>query len=256
VSRILITGSTDGLGRAAANALLDEGHDVVLHARSPERAASVAGLATRAVGVVIGDLGSAAETRALAGQVNDIGRMNAVIHNAGVFLEPSRSTTAEGHAKTLAVNTLAPYLLTALIDRPDRLIYLSSGLHRGAAAGSLRDIDWTERRWNAMQAYGESKLHVTALALTLARAWPEVLSNAVDPGWVPTRMGGPGATDDLEMGHLTQTWLAVSNDDAATVSGGYWYHRQRQMPAPQARDPAFQDQLMDRLAALTGVALL
>jgi len=256
VSRILITGSTDGLGRAAANALLDEGHDVVLHARSPERAASVAGLATRAVGVVIGDLGSAAETRALAGQVNDIGRMNAVIHNAGVFLEPSRSTTAEGHAKTLAVNTLAPYLLTALIDRPDRLIYLSSGLHRGAAAGSLRDIDWTERRWNAMQAYGESKLHVTALALTLARAWPEVLSNAVDPGWVPTRMGGPGATDDLEMGHLTQTWLAVSNDAAATVSGGYWYHRQRQMPAPQARDPAFQDQLMDRLAALTGVALL
>jgi NAD(P)-dependent dehydrogenase (short-subunit alcohol dehydrogenase family) len=256
VSRILITGSTDGLGRAAANALLDEGHDVVLHARSPERAVSVAGLATRAVEVVIGDLGSAAETRALAGQVNNIGRMNAVIHNAGVFLEPSRSTTAEGHAKTLAVNTLAPYLLTALIDRPDRLIYLSSGLHRGAAAGSLRDIDWTERRWNAMQAYGESKLHVTALALTLARAWPEVLSNAVDPGWVPTRMGGPGATDDLEMGHLTQTWLAVSNDDAATVSGGYWYHRQRQMPAPQARDPAFQDQLMDRLAALTGVALL
>jgi NAD(P)-dependent dehydrogenase (short-subunit alcohol dehydrogenase family) len=256
VSRILITGSTDGLGRAAADALLDEGHDVVLHARSPERAASVAGLATRAVGVVIGDLGSAAETRALAGQVNNIGRMNAVIHNAGVFLEPSRSTTAEGHAKTLAVNTLAPYLLTALIDRPDRLIYLSSGLHRGATAGSLRDIDWTERRWNAMQAYGESKLHVTALALTLARAWPEVRSNAVDPGWVPTRMGGPGATDDLEMGHLTQTWLAVSNDTAATVSGGYWYHRQQLMPAPQARDPAFQDQLMDRLAALTGVALL
>ena len=255
MSRILITGSTDGLGRAAANALLDEGHDVVLHARSPERVVSVAGLATRAVEVVIGDLGSAAETRALAGQVNDIGRMNAVIHNAGVFLEPSRSTTAEGHAKTLAVNTLAPYLLTALIDRPDRLIYLSSGLHRGAAAGSLRDIDWTERRWNAMQAYGESKLHVTALALTLARAWPDVRSNAVDPGWVPTRMGGPGATDDLEMGHLTQTWLAVSNDDAATVSGGYWYHRQRQAPAAQAGDPAFQGQLMDRLAALTGIAL-
>jgi NAD(P)-dependent dehydrogenase (short-subunit alcohol dehydrogenase family) len=254
VSRILITGSTDGLGRAAASALTDEGHDVVLHARTRERAASVAGLATHAAGVVIGDLGSAAETRALAGQVNEIGRMDAVIHNAGVFLEPSRSTTADGHAKTLAVNALAPYLLTALIDRPDRLIYLSSGLHRGAT-GSLLDIDWTERRWNAMQAYGESKLYVTALALALARAWPEVLSNAVDPGWVPTRMGGPGATDDLEMGHLTQTWLAVSNDDDATVSGGYWYHRQRRMPAPEARDPGFQDQLTDRLTALTGVAL-
>ena len=69
------------------------------------------------------------------------------------------------------------------------------------------------------QAYSESKLHVTALALTLARAWPEVLSNAVDPGWVPTKMGGAGATDDLEMGYLTQTWLAVSNDAAATASG-------------------------------------
>jgi NAD(P)-dependent dehydrogenase (short-subunit alcohol dehydrogenase family) len=254
VPRIFITGSTDGLGRAAAGALISEGHDVVLHARTRERAAALSDLAADAAGVVIGDLSSAAETRDLAGQVNEIGPMDAVIHNAGVFLEPSRSATAEGHAKTLAVNTLAPYMLTGLIGRPDRLIYLSSGLHH-AGAGSLRDIDWTSRSWNAAQAYSESKLHVTALALTLARVWPEVLSNAVDPGWVPTKMGGPAATGDLQMGYLTQTWLAVSNEAAATVSGGYWYHRQRQPPAAQARDPAFQDQLMDRLAALTGVAL-
>jgi NAD(P)-dependent dehydrogenase (short-subunit alcohol dehydrogenase family) len=254
VPRIFITGSTDGLGRAAAGILMGQGHEVVLHARTRERAAALSDLAPAAAGVVIGDLSSAAETRELADQVNDIGRMDAVIHNAGVYLEPSRAATAEGHATTLAVNTLAPYLLTALIDRPDRLIYLSSGLHR-AGAGSLWDIDWTGRRWNAAQAYAESKLHVTALALTLARAWPDVLSNAVDPGWVPTKMGGAGATDDLEQGYLTQTWLAVSNDAAATVSGGYWYHRQRQAPAPQACDPAFQDQLMDRMATLTGVAL-
>jgi len=256
VPRIFITGSTDGLGRAAAGALIGDGHDVVLHARTRERAAALSDLAPDAAGVVTGDLSSAAETRDVAGQVNRIGRMDAVIHNAGVYLEPSRGTTADGHATTLAVNTLAPYLLTALTDRPDRLIYLSSGLHHaGAGAGSLRDIDWTSRPWNAARAYAESKLHLTALALTLARAWPDVLSNAVDPGWVPTRMGGPSATGDLQMGHLTQTWLAASHDPAATVSGGYWYHRQRQAPAPQARDPAFQDQLMDRLAALTGVAL-
>src|SRR4029077_7983346 len=217
--------------------------------------AELSDLAADAAGVVIGDLSSTAQTRDLAGQVNQIGRMDAVIHNAGVFLEPSRGATAEGHAKTLAVNTLAPYLLTALIGRPDRLIYLSSGLHH-AAAGPLRDIDWTSRPWNASQAYAESKLFVTALALTLARAWPDVLSNAVDPGWVPTKMGGPAATGDLRMGHLTQTWLAVSNDAAATVSGGYWYHRHHRPPPARARDPAFQDQLMDRLAALTGVALL
>jgi NAD(P)-dependent dehydrogenase (short-subunit alcohol dehydrogenase family) len=254
VPRIFITGSTDGLGRGAAGVLIGDGHDVVLHARTRQRAAALSDLAADATGVVIGDLSSAAETRAVANQVNDIGRMDAVIHNAGVFLEPSRSATADGHPTTLAVNTLAPYLLTALIDRPDRLVYLSSGLHH-AGAGSLRDIDWTGRQWNAAQAYAESKLQVTALALTLARAWPEVLSNAVDPGWVPTKMGGPAATDDLELGYLTQTWLAVSNNTAATVSGGYWYHRQRREPAAEARDPAFQDQLMDRLAELTGVAL-
>jgi NAD(P)-dependent dehydrogenase (short-subunit alcohol dehydrogenase family) len=167
VPRIFITGSTDGLGRGAAGVLMGEGHDVVLHARTLERAAALSELAPAASGVVIGDLASAAETRALANQVNDIGRMDTVIHNAGVFLEPSRAATAEGHAKTIAVNTLAPYLLTALIDRPDRLIYLSSGLHH-AGAGSLRDIDWTARQWNATQAYAESKLQVTAFALTLA----------------------------------------------------------------------------------------
>jgi NAD(P)-dependent dehydrogenase (short-subunit alcohol dehydrogenase family) len=254
MSRIFITGSTDGLGRAAASVLMGEGHDVVLHARTLERAAALSGLALDAAAVVIGDLSSAAETTELADQVNNIGRMDAVIHNAGVFLESSRSVTAEGHARTLAVNTLAPYMLTALIDRPDRLIYLSSGLHY-AGAGSLRDIDWTRRQWNALQAYSESKLQITALALHVARAWPEVSSNVVDPGWVPTKMGGPGATDDLELGYLTQTWLAVSNDAAATVSGGYWYHRQRQEPAAEARDLAFQDQLMERLAVLTGIAL-
>jgi NAD(P)-dependent dehydrogenase (short-subunit alcohol dehydrogenase family) len=184
VPRIFITGSTDGLGRAAADALISEGHDVVLHARSRERLAALGNLAADSAGVVIGDLSSATETRDLAGQVNQIGRS-----------------------------------------------------------------------WNAAQAYSESKLYVTALALTIARVWPDVLSNAVDPGWVPTKMGGPAATGNLKTGYLTQTWLAVSDDAAATVSGGYWNHRQRQAPAAQARDQAFQNQLMDRLAELTGVTL-
>jgi NAD(P)-dependent dehydrogenase (short-subunit alcohol dehydrogenase family) len=127
-------------------------------------------------------------------------------------------------------------------------------MHHGGA-GSLRDIHWTERPWNAARAYSETKLHVTAFALTLARGRPDVLSNAVDPGWVPTKMGGAGASGNPELGHLTQTWLAVSNDAAATISGSYWYHRQRQTPAQQARDPAFQDQLMDQMATLTGIAV-
>jgi NAD(P)-dependent dehydrogenase (short-subunit alcohol dehydrogenase family) len=251
MGRIFVTGSTDGLGRAAAQALIEGGHQVVLHARSLTRAEAVADLAPRAAGVVIGDLGSAVETRSIADQVNGIGRMDAVIHNAGVFRLHGRDPTPEGHARTLAVNTLAPYVLTALIERPRRLIYLSSGMHRSGSS-SLRDIDWIERRWDESQAYSDSKLYVTAFAFAIARRWPEVLSNAVDPGWVPTKMGGAGAPDDLVMGHLTQTWLAVSDDPAAMVSGKYWHHRKMQRPAAGAADPAFQDRLLAKLAELTG----
>jgi NAD(P)-dependent dehydrogenase (short-subunit alcohol dehydrogenase family) len=260
MARVFITGSTDGLGLAAARTLIDEGHEVVLHARSRKRAEVFSGLPARAgsvAGVAVGDLSSAVETRALADQVNGLGRMDAVIHNAGVYLEPARGSTPEGHARTLAVNVLAPYMLTALIGspgRPERLVYISSGMHRGGSA-SLADIDWNRRSWNATEAYSESKLYLTGLALAVARRWPDVMSNAVDPGWVPTKMGGPRAPDDLEMGHLTQTWLAASNDPAARVSGGYWHHRKRKTPAAETLDAGFQDRLVENLAELTGVAL-
>ncbi|MDW5313251.1 SDR family NAD(P)-dependent oxidoreductase [Rhizobium sp. PL01] len=254
MARIFITGSTDGLGLAAARALLAEGHEVVLHARSKARVSAVTALSSRTAGIVIGDLSSAEETRYIASQVNAIGRMDAVIHNAGVYLGSSRGDTPEGHARTLAVNTLAPYMLTALIARPNRLVYLSSGMHR-SADGSASDIDWTQRNWNASQAYSESKFYVAALAAAVARHWPDIISNAVDPGWVPTKMGGAGAPDDLEMGHQTQTWLAASQEPAAQVSGGYWHHRQQQTPASEIVDPRFQDRLMDRLAELTGIRL-
>jgi NAD(P)-dependent dehydrogenase (short-subunit alcohol dehydrogenase family) len=227
---------------------------VVLHARSSKRAAAFADLTPRSGGIVIGDLSSAVETRALAEQVNELGRMDAVIHNAGIYQEPARGRTPEGHAKVLAVNTLAPYLLTALMQRPDRLIYLSSGMHRSGSA-SLRDIDWLERRWEPSTAYSESKLYLTALAFAVARHWPAVLSNAVDPGWVPTKMGGAGAPDDLTLGHQTQAWLAASNDAAARATGGYWYHRKQQKPAAAALDPDFQDRLIAKLAELTGATL-
>jgi NAD(P)-dependent dehydrogenase (short-subunit alcohol dehydrogenase family) len=252
MARIFITGSTDGLGRAAAISLLDSGHQVVLHARSADSAASIADLTSRAMGVVVGDLGSAAQTRNVAEQVNAIGRMDAVIHNAGVYAERSRGSTPEGHPVTLAVNSLAPYILTALIERPDRLIYVTSGLHRGGE-GSIEDIDWTRRPWEAGRAYAESKLFVVALAFALARRWPNVLSNAVDPGWARTRMGGPGAPVDLETGARTQAWLAVSDRPAALVSGRYWHNLREETPAKQAMDPVFQDRIIDVLEKMTGV---
>lgn len=251
---IFVTGSTDGLGRAAAKTLIDGGHRVVLHARSQARAAEIGDLASRAAAIAIGDLSSAGETRAVADQVNRVGRMDAVIHNAGVYQMPSRGATPEGHAVTLAINTLAPYILTALLQRPDRLIYLSSGLHRGGG-GSLADIDWSERRWDPAKAYAETKLQVAALAFALARRWPGVVSSAVDPGWVRTRMGGPSAPVDLATGQETQAWLAGSDDPAAIVSGGYWKQMRQERPATEVEDARFQEQLIERLQTLTGVAL-
>ena len=180
--------------------------------------------------------------------------MDAVIHNAGIYREPNRGETPEGHAKVLAVNVLAPYMLTQLIERPDRLIYLSSSMHYGGET-SLRDVDWTERRWDTNQAYSDSKLFITALAIALAKRWPKVRSSVVDPGWVPTKMGGAGATDDLEEGHLTQTWLAVSDEPAAKVSGAYWHHRKQAKPAAVALDAGFHYRPIVKLAELTGVKL-
>ena len=178
MAHIFITGSTDGLGRAAAVALIDEGHQVILHARSRERAAALDDLASRSAGLVVGDFGHADQLRSVAEQVNAIGRMDAVIHNAALSSTPGRSPTPEGHATIFAVNTLAPYVLTTLIARPRRLVYLSSSMHRDGSA-SLSDIDWVERRWNSSQAYSDSKLYVTALAFAVARYWPDVLSHAV-----------------------------------------------------------------------------
>lgn len=254
MARVFITGSTDGLGLAAARSLLDDGHQVMLHARSDERAAALGDVRDRALGVAIGDLAVAADVRGVADQVNAIGRMDAVIYNAGVYRMPERGSTPEGHATLLAINTLAPYMLTALIKRPDRQVYLSSGLHRGGE-GSLDDLDWTARPWDTAKAYAESKLHAVALAVALARRWPGTISSAVDPGWVRTRMGGSSAPVDLDTGQRTQSWLAVTDDPAAMTSGCYWHDRQRQEPASEALDPAFQDELLSQLRELTAVKL-
>jgi NAD(P)-dependent dehydrogenase (short-subunit alcohol dehydrogenase family) len=242
MARILITGSADGLGRAAAETLLGDGHEVIVHARNAERLASLDALIARGASGVVGDLADLDQTRAVADQVNQLGPVGAVIHNAGVL----------GSPLVLPVNVVAPYLLTALIDRPQRLVYLSSGMHLGGRA-DVAGLDWSGHR--ATGSYSDSKLFVTTLALAVARLWPDVYSNAVDPGWVPTRMGGSGAPDDLRLGHLTQEWLATSDEPEARTSGGYWFHQRRRDPHPAALDPAFQDELLASLARLTGTRL-
>lgn len=255
MARVFITGSSDGLGLLAGRLLLAEGHGVVLHARSEARADDSRAALPEAEAVVVGDLSSIAAMRSVADQVNALGRFDAVIHNVGMgYREPRPVQTVDGLSLLFAVNVLAPYLLTALITRPDRLVYLSSGLH-GSGDPSLEDLQWERRRWSGLQAYADTKLHDVLLAFGVARRWPDVLSNAVEPGWVPTRMGGPNAPDDLRLGAVTQAWLAVSNDPAACVTGHYFYRQKAKPASPAAERADLQDRLLDYCCALTGVAI-
>jgi NAD(P)-dependent dehydrogenase (short-subunit alcohol dehydrogenase family) len=255
VSRIFITGSSDGLGMMAAQLLIQQGHQVVLHARSSERADQSLRTLPQADGVVVGDLTSMAETRHIAEQVNGLGAFDAIIHNAGIgHREPKRIETVDGLPHVLAVNTIAPYILTALISRPQRLVYLSSVLHQNGDP-SLKDLTWRERSWQGEQAYSDTKLHDVLLAFAVARRWPGVLSNALEPGWVPTKMGGAGATDDLDEAHRTQVWLAASDDAGAMVSGEYFYHLKREKPLSATRDTEVQERLLDFCRSVTGIEL-
>ncbi len=255
MSRVLITGSTDGLGLMAARLLAGQGHAVTLHARNERRAEDGRTALPEAEGVLVGDLTALEEIRSVAEQANGTGRFDAVIHNAGIgYREPRRVETVDGLSHLFTVNVLAPYLLTALVTPPDRLVYLASGMARGGAP-DLSDPQWTARRWQGAQAYSDSKLFDILLAFGVANRWPGVLSNSVEPGWVPTRMGGPGAPDDIDLAPVTQAWLAVSDDPAATVTGRHFRH-QRELRAPDDAYPERnQDALLAYCADLTGTPI-
>lgn len=255
MSRIFVTGSSTGLGLIAGKRLLVGGHDVIFHARNAARAEDLGReLADGApASIVIGDLGLIGEALAVAKQVNALGPVDAVIHNAGAGYGGSLRQTADGLPDTFAVNVLAPYILTARIVGPSRLVYLSSNMHH--VSPNLEDAFWRDRRWNGSQAYSESKLYVTALALAIARLRPDVYSNAVDPGWVPTRMGGASAPDDLEEGAATQAVLAAGEDERLSrLTGQYLHHMEVRQPARVARDTAFQDQVVKLCAESSEVS--
>ncbi len=254
MSRIFISGSSAGLGLMAADLLASKGHGVVLHARTAKRADAARQELPQAEAVVIGDIETVDGAKDVASQVNRLGHFDAVIHNAAVGYRESQRLTADGLPHVFAINTLSAYILTALIERPKRLVYLSSGMHHHADA-NLDDIRWNKRRWNGSTAYAESKLHDAMLACAIARRWPDVFSNALEPGWVPTKMGGAGAPDDMGQAHLTQAWLAAGDDPKADVTGRYFYHLKRMQPNPQADNQALQDRLIAICKDLSGVAL-
>jgi NAD(P)-dependent dehydrogenase (short-subunit alcohol dehydrogenase family) len=254
VSRVFVTGSADGLGLMAARLMVEAGHSVVVHGRNRQRADRALEASGGAEAAVVGDLESIQETRALAEQVNRLGAFDSVIHNAGIgYGDRRRIATVDKLPRLFAVNSLAPYILTAMITKPKRLVYVSSGMHRGAD-GSLEDLTWDARPWNGSSAYADSKLHDVILAFAVARKWPDVYSNAIEPGWVATKMGGANAPDDLDAAPRTQVWLATSDESGARVSGKYFYHMHVRQADSAASDEAVQERFLSECARLSGVA--
>ncbi|HEV7376025.1 MAG TPA: SDR family NAD(P)-dependent oxidoreductase, partial [Pyrinomonadaceae bacterium] len=218
-----------------------QGHRVVLHARNEKRGQEALDKVPGAESVVTADLGSIDETKQLASKVNGLGTFDAVIHNAGVYY-----ASAE---EIFTVNTLAPYVLTCLIQRPKRLIYLSSDMHLQGRA-KLENFKTDINRIT----YSDSKLHVLMLCKAVARKWPQVFANVLNPGWVPTKMGGQGAPDDLHKGYETQVWLAVSNNEKAKVSGHFFYHQKETDYNPEADDVLLQEKFLDLCKEITGIS--
>jgi NAD(P)-dependent dehydrogenase (short-subunit alcohol dehydrogenase family) len=182
MSHIFISGSSTGLGLMVADRPARKGHSVVLHARNAQRAKAARQELPQSEAIVLGDVATISGVKELAAQVNALGHFDAVIHNAAVGYREGHRLTADGLPHVFAINTLSAYILSALIERPKRLVYLSSGMHHHADA-NLDDILWKKRRWNGSTAYAESKLHDAMLAFAIARRWPDVFSNSLEPGW-------------------------------------------------------------------------
>lgn len=246
MSRILVTGSNDGIGAEIARVLSAQGHEVIRHARNAERADGP--------GYVLGDLGSLRSTRELAAQVLRIGAPDVVVHNAGWGSKDEvRPVTEDGLERTFQINALAPLLLTASLPKPQRLVFVSSD---SIVRGRIRLDDLQhEQEWTQDAAYADSKLVMAALAFALARRWPEVRSNAVHPGWVSTKMSGYAAPLTVAQGADTPAWLATSDDPDALVTGTFFQDRKPVELNPQAYDVGLQDAVLAQCLELCDATL-
>jgi hypothetical protein len=241
MSRVFISGSTTGLGLMAGELLASQSHRVVLHARNADRAEDARRALPKAEAVLVGDVETIAGAKDVASQANALGRFDALIHNAAVGYREGHRVTSDGLPHVFAINTLSAYILTALVARPKRLVYLSSGTPTPTSTTSSgKSVAGTAPRpmprASSMMRYSPSPLPSVA-------------------GWVATKLGGSGAPDDINQAHLTQVWLAAGDDPKADVTGQYFYHLRRMEPNAQAQDPGLQDRLIAICSEISGVPL-
>ncbi|KAK3047563.1 hypothetical protein LTR09_011068 [Extremus antarcticus] len=255
MAKVLITGSSDGIGQAGAKLLADQGHKVYLHARSQQRAKDAKDAVPKAEGVVIGDLSTIKGAKETAAEANKVGPFDAVVHNAGLGPSNADRKTADGLQSTFAVNSLAPYILTCLMDKPKRLLYLSSQLHSGGD-DSLKDVGYQNKPFQAMQAYSDSKLHDVMLANAVSRRWPDVQSGSLDPGWIATKMGGAGAPGKTSTPAKAMADYAVGESSIVGSNTGVYFNPQgARTPHKGATDVKKQDEFVKICEQLSGVSL-
>jgi len=246
--RVFITGSTDGIGQAAAKLLIDQGHEVFLHARNADRAASAQKALPAAKGVLIGDLKSIKETKKLAQDAKAAGPFDAIVHNAGIGYgsTSSREVTSDGISAVFAVNTLAPYILTCLMDKPtSRLLFMSSDSHWGGD-GSLRGAEQSH-------SYGNSKLHDVMLAKAFARRWDDIQVISMHPGWVRTKMGGMAAPGSVSSSAKALAgWASGENPLSKVKSGAFVTTGGETSPHSDSEVVDKQEELMSLCKRISG----
>ena len=237
--KIFITGSSDGIGLEAAKELLKAGHEVLFHARNHTRAKELERKLTKPCKILVADLSDIEQTKQLAQDLNALGVFDVIIHNAGVYQSSKQ--------EIFRVNVLAPYLLTALIQKPKKLLYIGSNMHPQG------DFSKESLSLESGVDYATSKLQVLMLSLAVARVYTDTFVSTIDPGWVRTKMANYNAPVSIEDGAKTQVCLATDTD--LYYRGKYFLNLKESSYAAKADDIQMQAILLQKCQEITGVSL-